>query len=61
MSPVIKQTFDNPIDGQNIFHQTEVEQDELMNKVKIDTYLTSVLEGNQNAETVSSLQNFMQA
>lgn len=63
MSPVVKKGFEQPIDSQNIFHQTQFEPDEQMNKVKIDTYLNSLLESNtkDTSETVESLYTFMNA
>ena len=63
ISPVVKKGFEHPIDSQNIFHQTQFEHDEQMNKVKIDTYLNSLLESNKKdtSETVESLYTFMNA
>jgi hypothetical protein len=63
ITPVVKKTWENPIDSQNIFHQTQVEIDDQMTKVKIDSYLTSLLERGNNTnhlqDTIDSLQAFM--
>lgn len=44
ITPIVKKTWDIPIESQNIFHQTQVEIDDQMTKVKIESYLTSLLE-----------------
>lgn len=62
VSPVTKKTYERPIDSQQIFHQTEIDIEDHSNKVKIDSFLVSILEATQNTnkleQTIAAIHQF---
>lgn len=62
LSPVIKTTYETPIDSGNIFHQTQIEVDDQTNKVRIDSFLATLFENQRHTlemnETVRAIEEF---
>lgn len=64
ISPVIKQTFANSIVGDQIFHQTQVDINKDLNKVKIESFLATLFQQQQQShfmdETIQAIQQFFE-